>query len=72
MLDNTPQTKEQEDAQVRDAVQQVLALRQLAKDTNMRTTHSQTAILKTLSAQALARTAVILASFKEEGPCQQR
>jgi hypothetical protein len=65
MLDKTPQTREQEDAQVHDAVRQVIALRKLAKDANMRTTHTQTAILKNLSAAALARTAVILAEMEE-------
>jgi hypothetical protein len=55
-----PQTKEQEDASVRDAVRDVLALRALTKSVNMRTTHSQTAILKALTPSALARVAVIL------------
>lgn len=60
METTTPQTKEQEDASVRDAVRNVLALRALTKSVNMRTTHSQTAILKALSPSALARAAVIL------------
>jgi hypothetical protein len=55
-----PQNKEQEDASVRDAVRDVLALRALTKSVNMRTTHSQTAILKALTPSALARVAVIL------------
>jgi hypothetical protein len=61
----TPQTKEQEDASVRDAVRDVLALRALTKSVNMRTTHSQTAILKALTPSALARVAVILEATKE-------
>jgi hypothetical protein len=60
MEDKIPQTKEQEDASVRDAVRDVLALRTLTKSVNMRTTHSQTAILKALTPSALARVAVIL------------
>jgi hypothetical protein len=60
-LENTTQqTKEQEDASVREAVRGVLALRALTKSVNMRTTHSQTAILKALTPAALARVAVIL------------
>jgi hypothetical protein len=60
-LENTiSQTREQEDTSVRDAVRDVLALRALTKSVNMRTTHSQTAILKTLTPSALARVAVIL------------
>lgn len=65
---STVQTKEQEDASVRDAVRDVLALRSLTKRVNMRTTHSQTAILKVLTAQALARVAVILEAI--EGAAQ--
>jgi hypothetical protein len=64
-----PQTKEQEDASVRDAVRDVLALRSLTKRVNMRTTHSQTAILKVLTAPALARVAVILEAV-EKGAAQ--
>jgi hypothetical protein len=59
----TPQTKEQEDVSVRGAVRDVVALRTLTKCVNMRTTHSQTAILKTLSPGALARVAVVLAEM---------
>jgi hypothetical protein len=55
-----PQNIEQEDVSVRDAVRDVLALRALTKSVNMRTSHSQTAVLKTLSPVALARVAVIL------------
>lgn len=60
-----PQTKEQEDASVRDAVRDVLALRALTKSVNMRTTHSQTAILKALTPSALARVAVILSELEK-------
>jgi hypothetical protein len=63
----TPQAKEQEDAAVRDAVRDVIALRALTKSVNMRTTHSQTAVLKTLTPAALARVAVILSKMTEEG-----
>ena len=63
MENTTPQTKEQEDVSVRDAVRSVLALRSLTKSVNMRTTHSQTSILKTLSPGALARVAVVLAEM---------
>jgi hypothetical protein len=62
-----PQTKEQEDASVRDAVRDVLALRALTKSVNMRTTHSQTAILKALTPSALARVAVILDAVGKGG-----
>jgi hypothetical protein len=65
MEDNTPQTKQQEDRTVQDAMRKVLALRKLAKGVNMRTTHSQTAVLKTLSPAVLARVAVILAEMEE-------
>ena len=58
-------TKEQEDQSVRDAVRNVLALRALTKSVNMRTTHSQTAILKALTPSALARAAVILEAAEE-------
>jgi len=61
----SPQTKEQEDASVHDAVRDVLALRSLTKRVNMRTTHSQTAVLKTLTPGALARVAVILSQMEE-------
>jgi hypothetical protein len=61
----SPQTKEQEDASVQDAVRDVLALRALTKRVNMRTTHSQTAVLKTLTPGALARVAVILGHMDE-------
>lgn len=65
-MENTiPQTKEQEDASVRDAARDVLALRALTKSVNMRTTHSQTAILKTLTPSALARVAVILSELEK-------
>jgi hypothetical protein len=64
-----PQTKEQEDASVRDAVRDVLALRALTKSVNMRTTHSQTAVLKALTPSALARVAVILDAV-EKGSAQ--
>ena len=60
MENSTPQTKELEDASVRDAVRDVLALRALTRRVNMPTTHSQTAILKALTPSALARVAVIL------------
>jgi len=59
------QTKEQEDASVRDAVRDVLALRALTKSVNMRTTHSQTAILKALPPSALTRVAVILDAIEK-------
>ena len=65
MLDETPQTKAQEDVQVHDALENILALRNMAKTLNMRTTHSQTAILKTLSAGSLARVAIILKRLDE-------
>jgi hypothetical protein len=60
-------TKEQADASVRDAVRDVLALRALTKRLNMRTTHSQTAILKALTPSALARVAVILEAAEKVG-----
>ncbi len=60
MENQITQTKEQEDASVRDAVRDVLALRALTRSVNMRTTHSQTAVLKALTPTALARVAVIL------------
>lgn len=69
MENNTPQSKEHEDRSVQDAVRDVLALRSLAKTTNMRTTHSQTAILKKLTPTALARVAVIIEAF-EKGSAQ--
>jgi hypothetical protein len=55
------------DKQVQDAVRGVLALRKLAKDANMHTNKSQTAILKTLSPEALRRVALILAQMEEAG-----
>jgi hypothetical protein len=55
------------DQQVQDAVRGVFALRKLAKDANMHTNKSQTAILKTLSPEALKRVALILAQMEEAG-----
>lgn len=67
-MENTiRKTKEQADASVRDAVRDVLALRALTKRLNMRTTHSQTAILKALTPSALARVAVILEAAEKVG-----
>lgn len=66
-MENTiPKTEEQEDAPMRDAVRDVLVLRALTKRLNMRTTHSQTAIRKTLTPSALARVAVILETAEKE------
>ena len=67
MENQTTQTKEQEDASVRYAVRDVLALRALTKSVNMRTTHSQTAVLKALTPSALARVAVILDAAEKAG-----
>jgi hypothetical protein len=53
--------------QVQEAVRGVLALRKLAKDANMHTNKSQTAILKELSPEALKRVAIILAQMEEAG-----
>jgi len=55
------------DQQVQEAVRGVVALRKLAKDANMHTNKSQTAILKTLSPEALKRVALILAAMEEDG-----
>lgn len=65
MLNETPQSKAEEDIQVRDTLEKILALRNISKTLNMRTTQSQTAILKTVSAGALARIAVILKKLDE-------
>lgn len=54
-----------DDTAVHAAVRSVVALRKLAKDSNMQTSRSQTAILKTLSPEVLARVAVILAEMEE-------
>ena len=71
MLNETPQTHAQEDAQVCDALEKILALRNMAKTLNMRTTHSQTAILKAVSAGTLARIAVILKKLDEGKPTEE-
>jgi hypothetical protein len=54
-----------EDLAVHSAVKSVMALRKLARDSNMQTNKSQTAILKTLPPEILARVAVILAEMEE-------
>ncbi len=71
MLDNTPQTQEQEDKQVQDAVEQLLALQDLTKTTKMSTNHTQTRILKSLSARALTRVAVFLKQLADKKSGQE-
>jgi hypothetical protein len=51
--------------QVRTAVREVLALRELTRTTQMQTSRSQGYILKKLSPPVLARVAVILAEFEQ-------
>lgn len=67
MLDTTPQTQEQENTQVKGAIEKILALQDLEKSRNMRTTHTQSAVLKALSAGALTRVAVILKKLAAGG-----
>jgi hypothetical protein len=53
------------DQEVRDAVRDILALRDLTKATGTATTRTQNDILRTLSPKALTRVAVILATLQE-------
>lgn len=71
MLNETPQSKSEEDIQVHETLEKILALRNISKTLNMRTTQSQTAILKTVSAGTLARIAVILKKLDEGKPMEE-
>jgi enhancing lycopene biosynthesis protein 2 len=55
-----------EDAEVREAVEAVLALRKLGRDSHMSTNKSQTHVLQKLGPDALRRAALILAAFDTE------
>jgi hypothetical protein len=53
-----------EDVEVREAVEAVLALRKLGRDSHMSTNKSQTHVLQKLGPDALRRAALILAAFE--------
>ena len=59
-----------EDIEVREAVEGILALRKLGRDSHMSTNKSQTHILQKLAPDALRRVAVILAAFEKTGGAQ--
>jgi len=59
-----------EDIAVREAVEGILALRKLGRDSHMSTNKSQTHILQKLAPDALRRVALILAAFEKTGGAQ--
>jgi hypothetical protein len=63
-------TETPEDIEVREAVEAVLALRKLSRDSHMSTNKSQTHILQKLSPDILRRVALILAAFEKTGGAQ--
>ena len=65
---NSPNpTETPEDIEVREAVEGVLALRKLSRDSHMSTSKSQTRILQELGPDALRRVELILAAFEKTG-----
>jgi len=68
---NSPKpTETPEDVEVREAVEGVLALRKLGRDSHMSTNKSQTHILQKLAPDVLRRVALILAAFEKTGGAQ--
>ena len=68
---NSPKpTETPDDIEVREAVEGILALRKLGRDSHMSTNKSQTHILQKLAPDALRRVAVILAAFEKTGGAQ--
>jgi hypothetical protein len=59
-----------EDIEVREAVEGILALRKLGRDSHMSTNKSQTHILQKLAPDVLRRVALILAAFEKTGGTQ--
>jgi len=54
-----------EDIEVREAVEGILALRKLGRDSHMSTNKSQTHILQKLTPDVLRRVALVLAAFEK-------
>lgn len=54
----------QQESEVVAAVEKIVALRKLSKDSNLQTTRAQSEVLKALPLDVLARVAVILAQLE--------
>jgi hypothetical protein len=66
VIDKSPQlSNEQSHREVTDAIRGIMALRKLTKETHFQTGRSQSAILKTLSEEQLAKVAIALAALEE-------
>lgn len=59
--------KERSEREVADAIRGIVALRKLTKETHFQTGRSQSAILKTLNEEQLAKVAIALAAIEEAG-----
>ena len=57
--------KEQSEREVAKAIRGIVALRNLTKQTRFQTGRSQSAILKTLNEEQLAKVAIALAALEE-------
>jgi len=57
--------KEQSEREVADAIRGIVSLRKLTRETHFQTGRSQSAILKTLNEEQLAKVAIALVTLEE-------